>query len=75
MAVPDARIDDFIARWKRAFGDELTRDEARTEAERVLHLYRRMLQHWRDSRDVGDVGAGTTPPGAAPAVRHDLEAT
>jgi hypothetical protein len=26
------------------------------EAKRVLHLYRRMLEHWRtDIRDVGDV--------------------
>ena len=75
MAISDERIDDFIARWKRAFGEDLTRDEARAVAGRVLYLYRRMLQHRREIRDVGDVDEIAMPLGAAPAVRHDLEAT
>ena len=68
MPIPDDRIDDFIARWKRAFGEELTRDQARVEADRVLHLYRRMLRFRRDNRDVGDVAAPAMPPAEARAV-------
>ena len=68
MSIPDTRIDDFIARWKRAFGDELTRDRARIAAGRVLYLYRRMLRFRRDNRDVGDVATATRPQAEAPAV-------
>ena len=80
MPVSDNRIDDFIARWKRVFGEELTKDQARIEAERVLHLYRRLLRFRRDNRDVGDVAAPATQPAEAQAVaprrvaRNELEA-
>jgi hypothetical protein len=81
MPIPDHRIDDFIARWKRAFGEELTRDAARIEAERVLHLYRRMLEHRRaDVRDVGDVAekpmqrAEAQAADAPPAPASEFEA-
>ena len=54
MPFADDRLDDFNARWKQAFGEELTRDQAKYEADRVLHLYRRMLTN---RRVVGDVTA------------------
>ena len=32
MPFADDRLDDFNARWKQAFGEELTRDQAKYEA-------------------------------------------
>lgn len=43
MLIPDDRIEDFIARWERAFGERLDRGEARLIGGRVLHLYRELL--------------------------------
>jgi len=68
MPIPDDRIDDFIARWKRAFGEGLAPDQARIEADRVLHLYRRLLRFRRDNGDVGDVPAPAMPQAEAQAV-------
>ncbi len=65
MAIPDERIDDLIARWERAFGEHLTREDARAAAARILHLYRRLLRRRRRVADFGDVGnvGGALPPG------------
>ena len=41
--ISEESLDDFIARWKRAFGEDLMRGEARLIAGRVLHLYRELL--------------------------------
>ena len=65
MPISDESIDDFIARWKRAFGEELSRDEARLQADRVLHLYRRMLKYQQDNRDIGDVARDPMPQAEA----------
>ena len=43
MQIPDDRIDDFIARWERAFGEHSRQDEARLIAARLFSLYRELL--------------------------------
>jgi hypothetical protein len=40
MLIPDDRIDDFIKRWKNAFDETLTREEARERAVQLVELYR-----------------------------------
>lgn len=40
MQIPDADIDDFIIRWKNAFNEDLTRDQARIRAAELLELFR-----------------------------------
>jgi len=40
MIIPDDRIDDFIKRWENAFGETLSRDEARTRAMQLIELYK-----------------------------------
>jgi GTP cyclohydrolase I len=65
MPTPDDRIDRLIERWAQAFGERLSREEGRAAAERILHLYRRLLQHYRRrNADVGDVRdvREATPP-------------
>lgn len=42
MQISDERIDDFISRWERAFGERLTRETARPIADRLLFLCRRL---------------------------------
>jgi hypothetical protein len=44
MAIPDERIDDLIERWAQAFGERISRDEARAVVDRVLHLYWRLVR-------------------------------
>lgn len=68
MPIPDERLDDFIARWERAFGERLARGEAEVIAGRVLALYRQLLRPLPavpDMRDVGDVPEASTPPHAS----------
>jgi hypothetical protein len=60
MLIPDERIDDFIARWEKAFGETLTRGEAHEKATQLIELYRiiaRPLPIAGDGGrgDVGDV--------------------
>ena len=69
MKVSEERIDDFIARWKRAFGEVLTADQARAEAERVVLLYRRMLRRPSAFGDVRDLASKAKPRGEAGAAR------
>lgn len=66
MEIPDTRIDDFIARWERAFRERLTRDEARLIAGQVLRLYQQLLRPSGDIRDVGDLPETPTPLPASP---------
>jgi hypothetical protein len=40
----DEQMDDFSARWEHAFGEKLTKGEARIKAGRIMGLYRSMLQ-------------------------------
>ena len=44
MQVPIDRIDEFITLWERAFGERITRDQARTKAHQLLELYRAMAE-------------------------------
>jgi hypothetical protein len=74
MNLSDSEIDDFVARWERAFGERLERDEARSIAARVLALYRKLLRRRPDDRDVGDMQQGLMPPSAPPA-QSALEAS
>ena len=39
MDLTEADIQEFAALWRDEFGEELSRDEARTEATRFLELY------------------------------------
>ena len=40
MIIPDDRIDEFIKRWENAFGETLTREEARVRASQLIELYK-----------------------------------
>ena len=40
MLIPDDRIDDFIKCWKNAFGEALTREEARAKSYELMELYK-----------------------------------
>lgn len=42
MQIADDRLDDFIDRWRRAFGERLTRKAARPIADRLLFLCRQL---------------------------------
>ncbi len=44
MIIPDDRLDDFIDRYERVYGERLSREEARPVATRVLDLYRLITQ-------------------------------
>ena len=44
MIIPDDRLDDFIDRYERAYGERLSRENARPIATRVLDVYRLILQ-------------------------------
>ena len=48
-------LDDFIKRWKHAFNEELTRDEAQAKASELLELYRMLSR-----RPPGE--EGSAPP-------------
>jgi hypothetical protein len=39
MLIPDDHIDDFIKRWEHAFGETLSREEARTRAHQLVELF------------------------------------
>jgi len=39
MQVLNDRIDEFIDLWGRAFGERITRDQARTRAHQLIELY------------------------------------
>ncbi len=47
MQIPDDRMDDFIARWKGAFGEHLSPDEARHIARQLIELYRELARAQR----------------------------
>ncbi|HEX8300270.1 hypothetical protein [Sphingomonas sp.] len=40
MILPDDRLDDFIDRYERVYGERLSREEASPIATRVLDVYR-----------------------------------
>ena len=44
MPISNDRIDEFIQRYERAFGDRISREEARTMAAKLVNLYRLILQ-------------------------------
>lgn len=44
MIIPDDSLDDFIDRYERAYGERLSREEARPIATRVLDVYRLITQ-------------------------------
>jgi hypothetical protein len=44
MQVPNHRIDEFIDLWERAFGERITRDQARARAHQLLELYRAIAE-------------------------------
>jgi len=45
MIIPDERIDDFIKRWENAFGETLSREEARARAMQLVEFYRMIGRH------------------------------
>ena len=45
MQVPNDRIDEFIDLWERAFGERITRDEARARAHQLVELYRMIAEN------------------------------
>jgi hypothetical protein len=55
MLIPDDRIDDFITRWEHAFGETLSRVEARTRAHQLVELFNEIGR-----RSPG--GEGEAPP-------------
>ena len=58
MQVPNDRIDEFIVLWEQAFGERITRDDARARAHQLVELYRMI------SRDLPPEGRDGTPPPA-----------
>ncbi len=44
MRIPDADLDDFIIRWKNAFGEDLTRNEASIRANELLELFTHLFR-------------------------------
>ena len=44
MTVPDEEIDDFIARWRSAFNETLSREEAQQRARELIELYKLLLR-------------------------------
>ena len=40
MAISDKRLDDFIERYEKVYGERITRDEARPIATRLVTIYR-----------------------------------
>jgi len=49
MQIPDGHIDDFITRWKHAFNETLTREEARTRAHQLVELFKEIGRRPRSS--------------------------
>jgi hypothetical protein len=58
MQVPNDRIDEFIVLWEQAFGERITRDDARARAHQLVELYRFI------SRDLPPERRDETPPPA-----------
>jgi hypothetical protein len=44
MSIPDDRIDEFIELWERAFGERISRDDARKRAHQLVELYRAIAE-------------------------------
>lgn len=40
MTIRDDRLDQFVQLWERAFGERISRDDARTRAHQLVELYR-----------------------------------
>lgn len=40
MIIPDEHIDDFIKRWEIAFGERLSREDARAKAVELIEFYK-----------------------------------
>ena len=40
MLIPDEHIDDFIKRWEIAFGERLSREDARAKAIELIEFYK-----------------------------------
>ena len=59
MMLRDDRIDEFVQLWERAFGERITRDEARTKAHQLIELYRAI------SEDVALRNGDVDPPPSA----------
>lgn len=80
MALSGEQIEDFIARWKRAFGEDLPRDQAEVIGQRVLGLLRELLcTPLGQPPDVQDEGTLMTshepmPPADPPAAHNQREA-
>jgi hypothetical protein len=51
MTIPDEHLDDFIARWQKAYGETLTRSDALTRATELLELYKLIAK--TPPKDVG----------------------
>jgi hypothetical protein len=59
MQIPNDRIDQFIDLWERAFGERISRDEARARAHQLVELYRSIADDLAHDR-----GAAAPPPAA-----------
>ena len=44
MKISDERLDDFTTRWRKAFGEELARQDAYAVATQLLELARILLR-------------------------------
>jgi hypothetical protein len=44
MDIPEETITDFIRGWKQEFGEELSRDEARSQASRLLDFFLKLAE-------------------------------
>ena len=44
MALNDRQIDEFVAIWRQEFGVAYSRDEARTEASRLIQFFELLVR-------------------------------
>jgi hypothetical protein len=65
MLIPDEHIDDFIKRWEIAFGERLSREDARAKAIELIEFYKLIGRRKPNDPPAPPAEIGKKPPGGA----------
>jgi hypothetical protein len=62
MQFKDEDIEEFIRVWKEEFGETISPDRARAEAQRLVDFFMALAERFRRGIDKAMADRGTMPP-------------